>query len=184
MTVFERAIRPHLRVLTVLFAAGCAVGFLAPAPAREAVLTQLRALFLPYRQLPSGALFLFILRHNVTASLATLLAGVFYGLVPIVSIAGNGVALGMVCRQALRSQGPATLLAKIVPHGVFELPALILAASYGLWLGLPALGGAEGSGNQRLGERVRVALRGYAMIVLPLLVVAAAIEAFLISRLR
>ena len=65
---------------------------------------------------------------------------------PIVAFAGNGYLLGVVI--ALSEQPPARLAAALIPHALFELPALVIAAAWSLkmsvaWL-LPAAAGRRG----------------------------------------
>ena len=42
----------------------------------------------------------------------------------------------MPYRQAAEAAGKAKAAPMVMPHGVFEIPALLLAASHGLWLGV------------------------------------------------
>ena len=42
----------------------------------------------------------------------------------------------MPYRQEAEAAGKAKAAPMVMPHGVFEIPALLLAASHGLWLGV------------------------------------------------
>jgi uncharacterized membrane protein SpoIIM required for sporulation len=68
----------------------------------------------------------------------------------------------------------------VLPHGIFEIPGLLLAAGYGLWLGAAALRRARGKEDADLGGRVRHAVRRYFAVVFPLFVLAVAVETALI----
>jgi len=70
----------------------------------------------------------------------------------------------------------------VLPHGVFEIPALLLAASYGLWIGMAALQRARGRRDPDIRGQMKQALRRYAAIIIPLLVIAAVIETALVVR--
>jgi hypothetical protein len=72
---------------------------------------------------------------------------------------------------------------KVLPHGVFELPALLIAASYGLWLGVTVFRRIRGKESILLRFHIEHAFRRYFAIVFPLLIIAAAIETALIVKL-
>jgi len=57
-----------------------------------------------------------------------------------------------------------------------EIPALIIAASYGQWLGMNVLRRMRGKKIDPVGGQVKHALQRYFVVVFPLLVVAAGIE--------
>jgi stage II sporulation protein M len=91
--------------------------------------------------------------------------------------------LGAVCRSRNDVVGPLTTALRIVPHGIFELPAVLVANADGLRLGVTALRRVSGRRSAPLRDLTRHALRRFAVIVLPLLVLAATIEAFLVPHL-
>ncbi len=63
---------------------------------------------------------------------------------------------------------------------VFEIPALLIAASYGLWLGVMGFRRMRGKEDTPLKFHIGYASRQYLAVVFPLLVIAAAIETALI----
>ena len=63
-----------------------------------------------------------------------------------------------------------------MPHGVFEIPALLLAASSGLWLVVMVVRRRRGKESTLLRFYIEHAFRRYFAIVFPLLIVAAAID--------
>jgi stage II sporulation protein M len=176
-------IRPYLVALSVLFVVCLVAGLLAPADLRAPFVEGFRAWAAPYRQLPGPSLFVFIFTHNATAALASMLFGVVYGILPVVSVSLNGALLGMVARQASVATPAHLVLLKVLPHGVFELPALMIAMAHGLWLGQPRWGLPPGT-TMPIGARLRFVLGRYLRLVLPLLLVAAAIEAFVVARIH
>jgi len=52
------------------------------------------------------------------------------------AVATNGFVLGVVYRFASRGFGYVKAAKMELPHGVLEIPAVVIAASYGLWLGV------------------------------------------------
>ena len=63
------------------------------------------------------------------------------------------------------------------------IPALLLAASYGLWLGVMTVQRMRGKESTLLRFQIEHAFRRYFAVVFPLLVVAAAIETALILKI-
>jgi stage II sporulation protein M len=72
----------------------------------------------------------------------------------------------------------------VLPHGVVEIPALLIAASYGLWIGVMVVRRMRGKESTHLRVHIQHALRRYLVVVFPLLTVAAAIETALILALQ
>ena len=73
------------------------------------------------------------------ATIFVILSGVLVGIVPTFAISSNGFGLGVLFRQAAEASGYSKAALKVLPYGVFEIPALLIAASYGLWLGVTAV---------------------------------------------
>jgi stage II sporulation protein M len=178
--MIDQAIRPYLPVLTAFFAAAFIGGLIAPPPVRQEVADLFQAVAEPFMDASGGRLFFLILLNNTFATLMTLVGGVLFGILPVVSASVNGFVLGVLFFMGAEQEGFRTALFLMLPHGVFEIPAVLIAASYGLWLGALAWERIRGKEGAPLGDRVRYALRMYFRIVFPLLVIAAAIETALI----
>ncbi len=69
------------------------------------------------------------------------------------------------------------VLLAIIPHGVLEIPAVLIASSYGVWLGLKFYRAMLGKGEFK--PYLKKALIVYFKIVVPLLFIAAFIETFI-----
>lgn len=175
-----RALKSYLLVLTLVFSAAFLGGTLAPASVRVEATKAFRSVAETYAPLSGGMLFFALLLHNLTASILILMSGVLGGIVPIVSIGSNGFFLGVLYRQATEMAGFPDAALKVLPHGIVEIPALLLAAAYGLWLGVTAVRRMRGKESTLLRFHIEHAFRRYFAVVFPLLVVAAAIETALI----
>jgi stage II sporulation protein M len=174
------------------------------------------------RDIPLGApplvLALTLFYHNARASLFAMAAGGLPFLcLPVIDPLANGAALGLLASIS-KHQGlnvPLIFLKGVAPHGIFELPAVLYAASAGLYLSV-SLGKivlaavkktAVGTGSQDggpentaggipqrddiirrvmsdAGRSVAVVVRSFVLVVLPLLLVAAFVEAFVTPALR
>jgi stage II sporulation protein M len=179
-----RALKSYLLILTLIFSVAFLAGLLAPSSTREELTKSFRGFAENYRGLEGGKLYFTILLHNVMASIFVLISGVIVGIIPTFAIGANGFVLGVAYSQVAEMVGYSKAALKVLPHGVFEVPALLLAASYGLWLGVTAVRRMRGMESTLLRFHIEHAFRRYFAVVFPLLIVAAAIETVLILRLQ
>jgi stage II sporulation protein M len=128
--------------------------------------------------------------NNVRAAVTTIGLGIFLGVYPVLMLMANGMMLGVILHQSAVEAGVHPLVlfvTKVLPHGILELPAIIIAAAYGMRLGITFVrwllswfvpgGRAAGTREwRRLFDRIPAA----AALVMVLLLAAAAIEAGLI----
>ena len=68
----------------------------------------------------------------------------------------------------------------VLPHGVLEIPAIILSAAYGLWLGVTFARRIRRRDMAGFGSQVKHAIKMYFKVAFPLFIVAALIETILI----
>jgi uncharacterized membrane protein SpoIIM required for sporulation len=121
-----------------------------------------------------------ILTHNLRSLLvAGLLAVLSFGVLAIVLLMAPIGIIGFATAQvALAGYNPLVFLAVfILPHGVLELPAAILATAMAVRLGMSVVTPTEGSSIgqswlQALAQFVKIFL----LVVLPLLALAAFVE--------
>ena len=126
-----------------------------------------------------------IVRNNIEAAGVVLLGGVVLGILPFVSIATNFFILGFLLGSAVGLSGAGgflIFLITVVPHGILEIPALLLASAFGLKFGMfwRARGGETRWGSFRESLRENFSL----LPLLALLLIAAAVvEVFAIGYL-
>lgn len=172
----ERTVLRHAVFLAALFTSAVLAGALAPPSFRGELVETFLALVGPGFDLPGGELFLLILLNNTVGALLVLLFGLLFGVLPVLSVVGNGLLLGVMYRHAAGIAGYGKAALGILPHGIFEIPALLVAASYGMWLGVAFLRRIRRQEQEPLGGKVVHAVRRYFAIAFPLFVIAAAIE--------
>jgi stage II sporulation protein M len=134
--IFDRTIKPYILVLALIFTVAFLAGVLTPSPTREDLTNAFQVFDENYRGLGGGKLFFTIFLDNVVATIFMLISGISIGIIPTLAIGANGFVLGVVYRQAAVMVGYSKAALLVLPHGVFELPALLIAASYGLWIGI------------------------------------------------
>lgn len=179
-----RALKSYLLILTLIFATSFLAGILAPASIRKDATNAFQYVVENYRGLEGGKLFFSILLQNVMVSILILISGVLIGIFPILSIGSNGFFLGVIYRQAAEGASYSRAALKVLPHGIFEIPALLLSASYGLWLGVAVVRRIRGNESTPIRFHIEHAFRRYFAIVFPLLIVAAGIETTIILWLH
>jgi stage II sporulation protein M len=118
-----------------------------------------------------------VFRNNAQNSLLALVLGVLFGIVPILVIAVNGLVVGMVSEIFAGQKGIAFLLAAVLPHGIIELPMVLISASIGLRLGHVMYLYVKGE-RTNLKQEFRDGVLFYFTRIAPLLLVAAMIETF------
>ena len=117
--------------------------------------------------------------HNTRVSIFTLALGMTWGIGSLIMLFYNGVILGAVAVDYIRAGQTKFLLGWLMPHGVIEIPAILIAGQAGLMLAFAIIG----RGNR---SPFRARLRGISGDVVTLifgvglmLVWAGFIEAFL-----
>jgi len=81
-----------------------------------------------------------LMTHNTQVSVATLALGASWGFGSIVMLFYNGVILGAVCVDYIMAGEGKFLAGWLLPHGSFEIPAILIAGQAGLMLGGAMIG--------------------------------------------
>jgi stage II sporulation protein M len=115
--------------------------------------------------------------NNLEACLILFLGGASAGLLTVFVLGVNGVVIGVVMELVRQEQGLLFVAAALIPHGIFEIPAFLTASALGLMLGQAVLLELHGEGDAagKASELGSAFLR----VVVPLLAVAAVVEAFI-----
>jgi stage II sporulation protein M len=141
--------------------AGYALGDQTSAQSFEGVLSNIP----DPTEASSLEMFMAILYNNVVASFLFVVSGFLVGIPPLMFMAFNGFFIGYISWNAVQTQGVLFVLATILPHGIIEIPSILLSAAMGMGLGFKIIHGLMRRGGRR---------------VVPLLVFAAGIETALI----
>lgn len=124
-------------------------------------------------------LIVFIFRNNFMSALFALILGVFLSIIPVMNALLNGAVLGYVAERVGSTIGFFELW-RLLPHGIFELPAIFIAIGLGIKLGMFVFIKA-GKRKIEFWNRLDGSLKVMVFIILPLLIMAAVIEGVLIS---
>lgn len=119
-----------------------------------------------------------LMTHNTQVALTTLALGMTFGFGTIVMLFYNGVILGAVALDYVAGGQTMFLLGWLLPHGVVEIPAILLGGQAGLVVAHALIGWGDRSS---LSERLRYIAPDVATLaggVAVLLVWAGLVEAF------
>jgi stage II sporulation protein M len=122
----------------------------------------------------------YIFFNNLLVSFLGIIFGIILGIVPIMLIITNGYVVGYVARISVEVQGFAVLW-KLVPHGIFELPAIFISLGIGLKLASSLF---SKEADKVFINRLKLAIKTFFLLILPLLLIAAIIEGCLIGLLE
>ena len=118
-----------------------------------------------------------IFANNTETSVILFIGGASFGLITALILSVNGFIIGIVVEYVRQEQGLYVILAGVLPHGIFEIPALILAGMFGLLLGEELWKELHGTGDAISAAQQYGKL--FLAYVLPLLGIAAIIEGFI-----
>ncbi len=82
----------------------------------------------------------YLMTHNTKVSITTLAMGMTWGIGTLILLFYNGVILGAVVLDYIMAGEIKFLMGWLLPHGVVEIPAIILAGQAGLVLGSALIG--------------------------------------------
>lgn len=128
--------------------------------------------------LPPVLIALFIFIKNASALLLSFALSPILCLVPILALTVNGLLLGSVSAIAVQEESLGFVLTALLPHGIFELPALIIGEAAALSFGaMVMLALFKKGARKRLLPNLKQNLR-YLVLAFGLLVPAAIIETY------
>lgn len=136
------SIRGYLIFITCLFVFSLGMGYFLSEAFESYLSGQLDGLkeikeALDRQESPQWALFFLIFVNNALKAAIVLVLGFAFGIIPVFFILLNGLLVGFVLKLATEhNQDPIMLfLTGILPHGILEIPAILISAAIGLKLG-------------------------------------------------
>lgn len=120
---------------------------------------------------------LVIFLNNALKSLLALVLGIGFGIIPLLFVAGNGIILSILADLVSRQQGALFVVAALLPHGIIEIPMILISAGIGLRLGHVMYLSMKGA-NADLKQELKQGVVFYMKRIVPLLFLAAAVETF------
>lgn len=175
----SKNIKKYISIMSLLFFMSLLLGYSFALHNRELANTlanEISSSLNFVKKLSPFYIFLFIFLNNAIKSLVIILLGFFFGVVPLIFVFSNGYILGIIVAVTKAKLGWGLVLLGLFPHGILELPAVIISAGYGFWLG--------GKFYRKLRykepfkDAFAYSMKKFCKLILPLLLVAAAVETF------
>ncbi len=121
--------------------------------------------------------------NNIEVCILLFIGGASLGIISLFILGLNGLAIGIITELVSRLKSLNFMLAAIVPHGIFEIPSFLLSSALGLIFAQVLLGeyymdpGADAASI--FGPLAKVFL----VLVVPLVAIAAIVEAFITPQI-
>jgi uncharacterized membrane protein SpoIIM required for sporulation len=120
-----------------------------------------------------------LMTHNIRQAINALALGMTFGIGTLVVLFYNGVVVGLIGVDYVAAGQTKFLLAWLMPHGVIEIPAILIAGQTGLVLANALIGWGK---RERLSQRLRLIAPDLVTMIFGvgiMLVWAGLVEAFL-----
>lgn len=165
----------HLFLFTLLlFSSSIAIGYVFGDNLPGDPIEEFKKLIPNLEEASFFQLFLYIIANNLGKSLFWMLLGLLFSLPPILFTLLNGFYLGWASHNLVEEEGLLPTLFSLIPHGVIELPTILLSSAVGLALGYHVINRLRG--RDSLMKEVRRALHLYLWRIAPLLILSALLE--------
>ncbi|MFC1947639.1 stage II sporulation protein M [Chloroflexota bacterium] len=173
--------RKWILISAVLFIFGLLLGLIIPTEgaglflAEATSLDEMAGIIAP---LPQIAVFIFILLKNISVIVFSFILSPLLCIVPVITLVLNGGVIGLVSAIIMEEESLPFLLAGLLPHGILELPALIMGEAVAFSFGIAVLQGIFGKDKQ---DKIKSNLKNnlkYLAISAGLFLAAAVIETF------
>mgnify|MGYP001559694288 CR=1 FL=1 len=172
---FMKNAKNYIWFATILFFLLALIGFLFPIFFQQQIYDLIRELLKQTEGLNVWNMIRFIFINNLKSSFFAIFCGILFGIIPFAVLVINGYVLGFVANKTIASEG-ALILWRLFPHGIFELPAVLISIGIGLRLGMFLFVYKEKNKLREFGKWLIDSLRVFVLIIIPLLVIAAIIE--------
>lgn len=183
---YFRHLIPYLKTSLAIFGTGAVIGLLIVSHFPEVAgrfESSVVGFVSIFRGLSKFQLAAAIFLNNSAKTLLAILLGSVFGIIPLVLLLANGIALGVVFSLSTQARGLWLSLLSIVPHGLLELPAVFLGTGIGLMLGTRVAKSLFRETGTTFGVELIRGFKFFCTVIVPLLLIAALVEAFLTSVL-
>jgi stage II sporulation protein M len=118
-----------------------------------------------------------LLANNLEACIMLFLGGASFGILTLGILGLNGIVIGSVTEIVSQGHSATFIAAALLPHGIFEIPAFIIAGALGFCMAQSLIAEWYGAGDT--GEDAKNYGQLFLLYVLPLICIAAFVEAFI-----
>jgi uncharacterized membrane protein SpoIIM required for sporulation len=128
--------------------------------------------------------FIDILRNNLIVIIQLIVGALVFGLLTVINIVFNGLSFGFLVSRAFQKSLSLYAVASLTfPHGIFEIPAIIVAGAAGFKIPYEIVRYLMGKKEQPLTKEDIKEYITLALISIILIVIAAFVEAYITPRI-
>jgi len=127
--------RKWLVVSSLILISAIVAGLIIPVDVSLENIAPLGEFLEDFDTLSPAALFFIILFNNIIAIVFSFCMAPIFGIVPLLALGLNGFVIGVVGAMVIEQESLGFLLTGLLPHGIFEIPALIIGLSAAIYLG-------------------------------------------------
>jgi len=177
---FLKETKNYIWFSVFLFFLFAVIGFIFPTFFKQQIFDYILGITLKLKDYSAIQLIGFIFFNNLKASFFAIVLGIALGVIPIIFTVTNGYLLGFVARYSVSENG-FLVLWRILPHGIFELPAVLMSIGIGLKLGASFF---KKNKKKTFKSKFIESIRFFVFVIFPLLLIAAIIEGILVFYLK
>lgn len=170
-----RDLKPQIIFVMILFSTGIVIGFTDILNFNEFINQMINELLNRFKDYRGMELFAQILTQNLKATAVVIYTGIFFSIFPAFAAIMNGMIIGTVIQRfsLVSSKTVFEGILYLLPHGVFEIPSILLALALGI-----KFGSWPFKKNKLAYIRAKFlqSSKGYILVIFPFLVIAALIE--------
>ncbi|WP_211749546.1 stage II sporulation protein M [Paenibacillus sp. Marseille-Q4541] len=133
----------YILAATIIFLIGGVLGWVSTGALQDIMIQQISGLKEISEQLQQGDhiqwnFFTFIFWNNAVKAVLVIFAGVLAGIIPIFFLVINGGVLGFLLHLSWQQDVSMydVVVKGLLPHGIIEIPAIIIACAFGLKFGV------------------------------------------------
>jgi stage II sporulation protein M len=171
---YVRRLVPLFLLSLTLFSFSLFMGFHLGGNLPSGIMDELMGAFPDLEELDFVGIFLFIVFNNVVKSFLWMLLGLVGSVPPIFFSILNGFYIGWFSYEISMEHSLGFTIAALIPHGIVEVPTILLSSAAGMGLGYQLVNHLRGKGSLKAEFGLAISL--FIRRIVPLLILAAILE--------
>jgi len=171
---YVRRLKPLFAICVIGFSFSLFTGYVLGDKIPQTLLEEIVGSLPDLGELDITMIFLFIIFNNVIKSFVWMILGVIGSIPPLFFAVLNGFFLGHFTYNIALETSFGFIVAALVPHGIIEIPTILLSSAAGMGLGYALINRFRGRGSLR--AEMGKALLLFITKIVPFLVISAVVE--------
>lgn len=171
---YVRSLKPLFILCLLVFVFSMASGWYSGEDITHIITQDLAEMLPDIENSDITSIFGFILFNNLFVNLLWMILGLFAVFPSVYFSSFNGFILGAFAYTFAAETSTTLVVVGLLPHGIIEIPTMILSSSVGMGLGYTVINKLRGKGSLR--KELNLAIKLYIKRIVPLVILAAIIE--------